>query len=227
MDHSQPSMRQSLLVEPQRDSVSVPINHPIEPVAYNPAAHPPWVNKVLMAFTSYPKVLLLIVLMLFVMLIFSIVGLALLVATRNECEGPDGPGALSCGWDGKDLTALTTIDLTNTFGNNYYALRVCGVSTQCRGLGIPQAQACWSDTQTQSTAQLGSWVGPYSATGTWGNSPDGNGIMFSSQHGGQCADGSGLTIHFQCGQDQYDPLISNVAQVGCLYTFTVVTNLMC
>jgi len=209
------------------DRVAVPINDPL--VANRGPLHP-----VLAVLQTYPRVLVVIVVLLAVLLIVAIAMLALITQTRNECEKDDSGGGTSnsCGWHGKDLSALSTFDLPYTSPDlrYQYYLRPCGYvsNERCSDQFGGLSQACTWQQSNELVWSSGSWYGNNAVSGAWSTYGT-DGLAYHTTNGGPCTGNGGsrsLYVYYTC-QSGATGLIDTVVESGCSTHYYVYTQYVC
>ena len=224
---SAPSMdahRQVLLRDPPRDS-----DHMGGSAPYTPSCWP----RLLESFTAYPKVLFAMVVLLLVLLVFAVVTVAMIAQTMDDCEEAvairRGPSALTCGYNGKDLSSIAGANIyytdgTGNFQTNY-ELRPCGavVGSPCGSYFGGTSEVCAF--VSENYFNLATYAANAGTWSTWSQ-----GIRYTINNGGQCPTGGAATttIYYTCDAGYSQPRISSVEQSPkCSYNIYVLTNLAC
>ena len=208
------------------EQVAVPIHHDDQPAS---GLHP-----IFRTLQTYPRLLLLVVLLLAILLICAIVMIALITQTRNECDrqdnGHNGGGGntpSTCGWNGKDLSALS-YDLSYPTGSTTYYLRPCGYVSApvCSDRFNGLSQACTYQSQPSvAVYDNGDWYGN-DVNGVW-NTYGSGGLEYRTTNGDQCGNGvRSLYVYYSC-ENGANGYISGVVDQDCATQYFVRTQHVC
>ena len=215
------------------DHQALPIHEPAAAANRGP------LDPLIAVLQTYPRILLAIVVMLAVLLVFAIVGIALIAQTKSECDRPDNGdggggggsnGQYTCGWNGRDLSPLSS-DLTFlTSNNNQYFLRPCGfvANSFCSNRFGGLSQACTFESQAGVVVNSGNWLGNNGGGGTWSNYNQGSGgVVYHTSNGEACGSGSrSLYVTYVCDAGTLG-YISTVDDANCVTHYYVNTQYAC